>query len=266
MHSTRHRSVRPCAWPCALLPGHGRARAEKLSRPMCCTPLSRPWALKPWWTCAIGRCSWPPLPLAGAGARKLRRCVSSRSATRTRLQPIRRSDSGTLTCLTLSLGRTKTGDNETGQSAILAGGPADALLAWLERSGIRSGPVFRAIDRWGNLKTRTLDSQSVNLILKARLKTAGLDPADYSAHGLRSGYLTEAARQACRCQRPWPNRATDPSSRLPATTTRQSGSSDGRLACFCKLSQCTWAGGNGAGGETDEDWHRTAATKQSKPE
>lgn len=104
-------------------------------------------------------------------------------------------DSAQLTCLTMILGRTKTGDAESGQTAILVGAPADALLNWLERSGIRSGPVFRAIDQWGNLKSRALDGQSVNLILKSRLKSAGLDPSAYSAHGLRSGYLTEAARQ-----------------------------------------------------------------------
>jgi integrase len=33
------------------------------------------------------------------------------------------------------------------------------------------------------------------LILKRRIAMAGLDPASFSAHGLRSGFLTEAARQ-----------------------------------------------------------------------
>ena len=55
--------------------------------------------------------------------------------------------------------------------------------------------MFRSIDQWGNLKPRGIDAQSVNLILKSRLKAAGLNPAEFSAHGLRSGYLTEAARQ-----------------------------------------------------------------------
>ena len=40
-----------------------------------------------------------------------------------------------------------------------------------------------------------LDGHSVNAIVKTRSALAGLDPADYSAHGLRSGYLTEAARR-----------------------------------------------------------------------
>ena len=35
----------------------------------------------------------------------------------------------------------------------------------------------------------------VNAILKKRCVMAGLAPATFSAHGLRSGYLTEAARQ-----------------------------------------------------------------------
>jgi len=35
----------------------------------------------------------------------------------------------------------------------------------------------------------------VNLILKARCKRADLDPEVFSAHGLRSGYLTEAANR-----------------------------------------------------------------------
>ena len=45
------------------------------------------------------------------------------------------------------------------------------------------------------MQERALTPQSVNLILKKRIAGAGLDPREYSAHGLRSGFLTEAARQ-----------------------------------------------------------------------
>jgi integrase len=48
---------------------------------------------------------------------------------------------------------------------------------------------------WGNLDRRPLTPQSINLILKARVRQAGLDPMMFSAHGLRSGYLTEAANR-----------------------------------------------------------------------
>jgi integrase len=42
---------------------------------------------------------------------------------------------------------------------------------------------------------RPLDAQSINAILKQRATMAGLDPGEFSAHGLRSGYLTEAANR-----------------------------------------------------------------------
>lgn len=53
----------------------------------------------------------------------------------------------------------------------------------------------RAIGKTGQLGARALDPQSVNKIIKRRCAAAGLDVSLFSAHGLRSGYLTEAARQ-----------------------------------------------------------------------
>ena len=60
---------------------------------------------------------------------------------------------------------------------------------------IAKGAVFRAIDRWGTLQDKALTPQAVNLIVKKRCDRAGLDPFAFSAHGLRSGFLTEAARR-----------------------------------------------------------------------
>lgn len=98
-----------------------------------------------------------------------------------------------LQCLTIHLGRTKTASADEGESVVLLGRPVEALQDWMTRAALTAGPLFRAIDQWGNVQSRALTPQSVNLILKARIKSAGLDPAAYSAHGLRSGYLTEAA-------------------------------------------------------------------------
>src|SRR3954454_10841891 len=61
------------------------------------------------------------------------------------------------------------------------------------RAKISSGAVFRGIDRWGTLESTALSPQAVNLILKKRARLAGLDAVELSAHGLRSGYLTETA-------------------------------------------------------------------------
>jgi integrase len=100
-----------------------------------------------------------------------------------------------LPCLSVRLGRTKTTEANDDAKALMIGPPAAALKAWIARAKIARGPVFRAIDRWGTLEERALSPQSVNLIVKRRCAAAGLDPREFSAHGLRSGYLTEASRQ-----------------------------------------------------------------------
>ena len=104
-------------------------------------------------------------------------------------------DSPLLPCLTIRLGRTKTAAADDDERVILIGKPVIALKNWLERAKITSGPLFRSLDRWGHVDRKGLDPQSVNLILKTRIAAAGLDPSAYSAHGLRSGFLTEAANR-----------------------------------------------------------------------
>jgi len=101
----------------------------------------------------------------------------------------------TLPCLALRLGRTKTASLEQDERVLVIGRPVEALQAWIEASGISSGPIFRPIDRWGNLGATAIDGQAVNAIVKKRCASAGLNEANFSAHGLRSGYMTEAARR-----------------------------------------------------------------------
>ncbi len=100
-----------------------------------------------------------------------------------------------LPCLTINLGRTKTTTAEDRVHVVLIGRPVEALKQWLAAARIETGPIFRRIDQWGNIDRRALTPQSVNLILKTRCSQAGLDPEVFSAHGLRSGYLTEAANR-----------------------------------------------------------------------
>ena len=71
--------------------------------------------------------------------------------------------------------------------------PVRALRAWLEVSGIRSGPVFRRVDRHGHVGQGRLSPKSVALIVKRAAKLAGYDPAKFSGHSLRSGLATAAA-------------------------------------------------------------------------
>ncbi|THV19845.1 tyrosine-type recombinase/integrase [Peteryoungia ipomoeae] len=100
-----------------------------------------------------------------------------------------------LPSLSIHLGRTKTSGADNDEVVYLSGRPVDALNAWLAAAKIDKGSVFRAIDRWGNVSRRPLDPKAINDILKQRAKMAGLDPGEFSAHGLRSGYLTEAANR-----------------------------------------------------------------------
>lgn len=70
---------------------------------------------------------------------------------------------------------------------------ADALSVWLRRSGIVTGAIFRRIRR-GEKVGEPLAAAAVRDIVRARASLAGL-PDDYAAHSLRSGFVTEAARQ-----------------------------------------------------------------------
>ncbi|MBB3313416.1 integrase [Rhizobium sp. BK196] len=107
----------------------------------------------------------------------------------------RNSVSPLVPCLTICLGRTKTTTADDRVHVVLIGRPVVALKQWLAAAKIDTGPVFRRIDQWGNIDRRALTPQSVNLILKTRCSQAGLDRKVFSAHGLRSGYLTEAANR-----------------------------------------------------------------------
>ena len=70
---------------------------------------------------------------------------------------------------------------------------AQWLLAWIEEAGIEDGPLFRPISKSGRVLDRALAPDAVRLILRRRLKAAGY-PEDYAPpHGLRSGFLTQAA-------------------------------------------------------------------------
>jgi integrase len=109
--------------------------------------------------------------------------------------PIEQEDGPPLPSVAIHLGRTKTTSGEQDEVVYLTGRPIEALNAWLKAARIDKGSVFRKVDRWGNVSARTLDPKSVNDIVKSRAALAGLDPDDYSAHGLRSGYLTEAANR-----------------------------------------------------------------------
>lgn len=100
-----------------------------------------------------------------------------------------------LPSVAIHLGRTKTSGTDLDEVVYLTGRPVDALNAWITVGRIETGSIFRKIDRWGNVSKRALEPSAINQIVKQRAALAGLEPGEFSAHGLRSGYLTEAANR-----------------------------------------------------------------------
>lgn len=71
--------------------------------------------------------------------------------------------------------------------------PVRAVRAWLDVAEIIDGPLFRRVDRHGNVGGAGLTGQSISLIVKRAAARADLDPSGYSGHSLRAGFVTTAA-------------------------------------------------------------------------
>jgi hypothetical protein len=72
--------------------------------------------------------------------------------------------------------------------------PVALLDAWLDATQITDGPVFRRIARCGaKVHATAMAAQAVAHIVQARVAAAGYDPALFSGHSLRAGFLTSAA-------------------------------------------------------------------------
>lgn len=72
--------------------------------------------------------------------------------------------------------------------------PIRALQAWLEASGIESGPLFRRITKSGILGADSLSEEGIRLILAKAVERSGLSATGrISPHSLRAGFCTTAA-------------------------------------------------------------------------
>ncbi len=72
--------------------------------------------------------------------------------------------------------------------------PVRAFLEWQSKGGMASGPIFRRIDRHGNIDTDRLSGEAVCQVVRERAGSAGLNPTIYSGHSLRAGLATSAAK------------------------------------------------------------------------
>lgn len=82
--------------------------------------------------------------------------------------------------------------------------PISALRHWLRIASIKTGHVFRSVNRYDGIAKQGLTPQSVALIVKAAMAEIGVDAQNISGHSLRAGYCTHAAEQGLQ---PWLIRA-----------------------------------------------------------
>ncbi len=72
--------------------------------------------------------------------------------------------------------------------------PVRALKAWLQQSGVESGPLFRAIDRWGHVRRSQMSDRDIALFVKQATARVGLESREFAGHSLRAGFVTQAAK------------------------------------------------------------------------
>jgi site-specific recombinase XerD len=101
--------------------------------------------------------------------------------------------------LVITLRRSKTDQEGAGRKVGIPYGstpetcPVRAYVAWLAAAQITSGPVFRNVNRHGQVQPAALTDQSVALVVKRYAAEAGLDAKQYAGHSLRAGLATTAA-------------------------------------------------------------------------
>lgn len=71
--------------------------------------------------------------------------------------------------------------------------PVRTLRQWLEQSGIKSGAIFRRMDKAGRILERITD-KSIERVVKNAAERAGFNKNDFAGHSLRRGFITTAKR------------------------------------------------------------------------
>jgi integrase len=100
--------------------------------------------------------------------------------------------------LIVSIRRSKTDQEGEGRRIGIPWGtddatcPVRALEAWQSAARIVSGPLFRSVNRHGQVLGR-LSGEAVAIVVKRYVAKLGYNPADFAGHSLRAGLATSAA-------------------------------------------------------------------------
>jgi site-specific recombinase XerD len=101
--------------------------------------------------------------------------------------------------LTVTLRKSKTDQTGEGRKIGIPYGsnpdtcPVRVLHEWLDQAEISGGPLFRSINRHGQVQAGRLGGLDVARIIKKLVARAGLDAGKYAGHSLRAGHATSAA-------------------------------------------------------------------------
>ena len=104
--------------------------------------------------------------------------------------------------LILTIRRSKTDQAAKGQRIAIPEGKGlravARLRSWLEIARTTEGPLFQSLWRGGRLRGRRLHHSDIPRLVKHYVQAIGLDPAEYSGHSLRAGFVTSAAVHGAR--------------------------------------------------------------------
>ena len=104
--------------------------------------------------------------------------------------------------LLLTIRRSKTDQAANGQRIAIPEGTKIRAVArlrkWLALARTTKGPLFQSLWRGGRLRGRRLHHSDIPRLVKHYVQAIGLDPAEYSGHSLRAGFVTSAAAHGAR--------------------------------------------------------------------
>lgn len=87
----------------------------------------------------------------------------------------------------------KTDQEGQGSQKLLRKEYANSLNVWFKAASIKDGYIFRTIEK-GHVTEKPMDIEKVSKIVKEYIEMIGEEPKQYSAHGLRRGFITHCGR------------------------------------------------------------------------
>jgi integrase len=101
--------------------------------------------------------------------------------------------------LVVTIARSKTDQEGEGRRVGIPRGaeqstcPVWAIGEWRAVAGITSGPLFRVVNRHGQVLEKRLSAEAIGIVVKRHVEKLGYDPARFGGHSLRAGFATSAA-------------------------------------------------------------------------